>query len=67
MGPFYASAGPAHGRLRYGEAPGAIGILEALDEPMPGGRARGVGWDPDGLGRAGHRPAANHPPMAPRG
>jgi hypothetical protein len=63
----FANAGPSHGRLRYGEAPSAGGVLEALDYPMPGGWARGVGWDPDGLGRAGRRTAANRPPMALRG
>jgi hypothetical protein len=51
MGPLYANAGSARGALRYGEVPAAIGILEALDDPMLVGRARGVGWDPDGLGR----------------
>jgi hypothetical protein len=49
MGPFYANAGPAHGPLRYGGVPGAIGILEALDEPMPVGMALCVGWDSAGL------------------
>jgi hypothetical protein len=49
MGPSYASAGPARGPLRYGEVPGAIGVLEALDGPMPVGRALCIGWDPAGL------------------
>ena len=49
MGPSYANAGPAHGRLRYGGLPGAIGVLEALDEPMPVGVALCVVWDPAGL------------------
>ena len=49
MGPFYANAGPARGPLRYGEVPGAIGILEALDEPVPVGMALCVGVDAAGL------------------
>jgi hypothetical protein len=35
--------------LKYGEVPGAIGVLEALDKPMPVGMALCVGWDSDGL------------------
>jgi hypothetical protein len=49
MGPYCASAGPARGPLKYGEVPGAIGVLEALDGPMPVGMALCVGWDPAGL------------------
>ena len=49
MGPLYANADPAHGPLRYGEVPGAIGILEALDEPVPVGMALCVGVDAAGL------------------
>jgi hypothetical protein len=49
MGPYYANAGPARGPLRYGEVPGAIGVLEALDKPMPVGMALCVGWDSAGL------------------
>jgi hypothetical protein len=49
MGPLFANAGPAHRPLRYGEVPGAIGVLEALDNPMPVGMALCVGWDPAGL------------------
>jgi hypothetical protein len=67
MGPLYANADPAHGPLRYGEVPAAIGVLEALDNPMLVGNALGVGRVPDGLRRAGRRPAATRPPMAPRG
>jgi len=46
MGPSYANAVPAHGPLRYSEVPGAIGVLVALDKPMPVGLALCVGWDP---------------------
>ena len=35
--------------MKYGEVPGAIGVLEALDGPMPVGRALCIGWDPAGL------------------
>jgi hypothetical protein len=35
--------------LKYGEVPGAIGVLEALDKPMPVGMALCVGWDSAGL------------------
>jgi hypothetical protein len=49
MGLYYANAGPARGPLRHGDVPGAIGVLEALDNPMLVGLALCVGWDPDGL------------------
>jgi hypothetical protein len=49
VGPYYANTGPARGPLRYGEVPGAIGVLEALGNPMPVGTALCVGWDPAGL------------------
>ena len=48
-GPFSANTGPARGPLRYGEVPGAVGVLEAVDEPMPVGMALCVGWNPAGL------------------
>src|SRR5262249_62403075 len=49
VGPFAPNAGPAGGPLKYGEVPGAVGLLEALDKPMPVGMALCVGWDPAGL------------------
>ena len=42
---YFTNAGPTRGPLRYGSAPGAIGVLEALDKPMPIGMALSVGWD----------------------
>ena len=54
---YFADAGPARGPLRYGEVPGAIGVLEVLDNPMPGGRARGVAWGSAGQRRAGRDPS----------
>ena len=48
-GVYHADAGPFRGLLRYRGVPGAIGILEALESPMPVGMALCVGWDPAGL------------------
>jgi hypothetical protein len=47
---YFTNAGPDRGPLLYARVPGAIGVLEALDKPMPIGTALGVGWD--GSGRA---------------
>jgi hypothetical protein len=49
VGPYYVDVGPARGPLRYGEVPGAVGVLEALDKPMPVGMALCIGWDRAGL------------------
>jgi hypothetical protein len=46
---YYANAGPARGPSRYGDVPGAVGVLEALEKPMPIGMALCVGWDTAGL------------------
>jgi hypothetical protein len=45
---YFANAGPEHGPLLSGTVPGAIGVLEALDKPMPIGQALRVGHDDTG-------------------
>ena len=37
------------GPIRYGDVPGSIGVLEALDKPMPIGEASCRTWDENGL------------------
>ncbi len=37
------------GKVRYGDVPGSIGVLEATDKPMPIGEAHCVTWDENGL------------------
>ena len=37
------------GPIRYGQIPGLIGVLEALDKPMPIGEAHCTTWDEKGL------------------
>jgi hypothetical protein len=39
----------AAGPVRYRQVPDAIGVLEALDQPKPIGRAFEVGWTDGGL------------------
>jgi hypothetical protein len=39
----------ASGPVRYGQLPGSVGVLEALDKPMPLGIASCIGWEPAGL------------------
>jgi len=39
----------AAGPIRYGQVPGSIGVLEALDRFMPIGEAYCVTWDENGL------------------
>ena len=39
----------AAGPIRYGQIPGSIGVLEALDRFMPIGEAYCVTWDENGL------------------
>ena len=39
----------AAGPIRYGQVPGSIGVLEALDKFMPIGEAHCVTWDENGL------------------
>jgi hypothetical protein len=46
---YFANAGPGRGPLLSGAAPGAIGVLEAPDQPMPVGMALAVGRDAAGL------------------
>ena len=38
-----------NGPIRYGDAPGSIGVLEALDKFMPIGEAHCLTWDQNGL------------------
>jgi hypothetical protein len=44
---FTNASGP--GRVRYSQRPGSIGVLEALDEPMPIGMASEIGRTEGGL------------------
>jgi hypothetical protein len=37
------------GPVRYGQLPGSIGVLEALDQPMPIGMASAIGRTEGGL------------------
>jgi hypothetical protein len=39
----------ASGPVRYGQLPGSIGVLEALDKPMPIGMASQIGRTEGGL------------------
>jgi hypothetical protein len=45
----FANAGPDRGPLYYGILPGAIGVLEALNQSMPVGMATCAGRDAAGL------------------
>ena len=42
---YFTNVGPERGPVVYGTVPGAIGVLEALDKPMPIGMALRVGRD----------------------
>jgi hypothetical protein len=42
---YFANVGPDRGPVHYGTVPGAIGVIEALDKPMPIGMALCVGVD----------------------
>ena len=44
----FTNAGPDRGPLLSGTVPGAIGVIEALDQPMPIGLALRVGVDAAG-------------------
>ena len=44
---FTNASGP--GPVRYGQLPGSIGVLEALDRPMPIGMASAIGRTEGGL------------------
>ena len=37
------------GKIRYGEVPGSIGVLESPDKPMPIGEALCVTWGENGI------------------
>jgi hypothetical protein len=45
----YFTNASASGPVRYGQLPGSIGVLEALDKPMPIRIASCIGWDRAGL------------------
>jgi hypothetical protein len=45
---YFTNAGPERGPLLHGVWPDAIGVLEALDKPMPIGLAVCVGRDATG-------------------
>ena len=45
---YFTNVGPERGPVVYGTVPGAIGVLEALDKPMPIGMALAVGVDAAG-------------------
>ena len=47
MESFTNASGP--GPVRVGQLPGSIGVLEALDKPMPIGMASQIGRTEDGL------------------
>ena len=42
---YFTNVGPARGPLLHGTVPGAIGVLEDLDKPIPIGMALCVGVD----------------------
>jgi hypothetical protein len=45
---YFTNVGPDRGPLLSGTVPGAIGVLEDLDQPMPIGMALRVGRDDTG-------------------
>jgi hypothetical protein len=45
----YFTNASASGPIRYGQLPGSIGVLEALDKPMPIGIASEIGRTEGGL------------------
>jgi hypothetical protein len=45
---YFTNVGPARGPILYGSVPGAISVIEALDQPMPIGVALCVGRDAAG-------------------
>jgi hypothetical protein len=49
MVPSYFTNISAMGPVRYGQLPGSIGVLEALDKPMPIGMASQTGRTEGGL------------------
>jgi hypothetical protein len=46
---YYANFGPVRGPARYRDTPPAVGVLEAIDKPMPIGTAVEAGWTEDGV------------------
>jgi hypothetical protein len=46
---YYTDAGPRSGPLRHGDAPDAIGVLEAPDKPKPIGTAMWAGKGAGGV------------------
>ena len=49
MGQAYFAHISQNGAVRYGDVPGSIGVLEALDKFMPIGEAHCLTWDQNGL------------------
>jgi hypothetical protein len=49
----YFTNASASGPVRYGQLPGSIGVLEALDQPMPIGMASAIGRTEGGLAVSG--------------
>ena len=49
MSPTYFTNASGPGPVRYGQLPCSIGVLEALDKPMPIGMAWEFGWTEEGL------------------
>jgi hypothetical protein len=49
MSPTYFTNASGPGPVRYGQLPCSIGVLEALDKPMPIGMASEFGWTEEGL------------------
>jgi hypothetical protein len=45
----YFTNASSPGPVRYGQLPGSIVVLEALDKPMPIGIASEIGWTEGGL------------------
>jgi hypothetical protein len=45
---YFANVGPERGPVLHGTVPGAVGVLEAPDKPMPIGQALCIGRDAAG-------------------
>jgi hypothetical protein len=54
--PYFANLSQT-GPVKYRDVPGSVGVLEALDKPMPIGQADCKTWDEHG-GRFGRLPSA---------
>ena len=49
MGQAYFAHISHKGKIRYGDVPGSIGVLETPDKFMPIGKAHCLTWDQNGL------------------